>query len=71
MFNIRDDVIDFLIVVSLSPAEDTGEVIPSTQGEDPNVRGTLKFSEAEIIISLLMITSLYMHILQYAQIWRV
>lgn len=41
MFDVHDDVVDILIIITLSPAEDSGEVVPSTQGKDTNVRRTL------------------------------
>ena len=45
MFYVHNDVIDVFVVVTLPPAEDSGEVIPRPQGQDTNVRRTLKNNE--------------------------
>ena len=51
MFYIHDDVINVLIVVALSPAEDSGEVVPCTQGQDTNVRRTLNKTEKQQVMT--------------------
>ena len=47
MFDVHDDIINALVVVALSPAEDSGEVVPSTQGKDTNVGWTLNKTEEQ------------------------
>lgn len=60
MFYIHDDVINALVIVALSPAEDSGEVIPRTQGKDTNVRRTLGKQKKN---TLWLHLNMYMYIL--------